>query len=63
MLSNEKYAGMALLQKAYVANSLTHRQVKNNGNLPMYHVQNSHPAIISSELFEAVQIKKTSCNR
>lgn len=63
LLSNEKYVGMALLQKTYVADLLTHRQVKNNGQLPMYQVQNSHPAIISSDLFEAVQIKKKSCNR
>lgn len=58
MLSNEKYAGMALLQKTYVADPLTHRQVKNNGNLPMYHVQNSHPAIIGMEAFEEVQRRK-----
>lgn len=58
MLSNEKYAGMALLQKIYVADPLTHKQVKNNGNLPMHLVENSHPAIISVEVFEEVQRRK-----
>lgn len=58
MLFNEKYAGMALLQKTYVTNPLTHKQMKNNGQLPMYHVQNSHPAIISEEVFEKVQRRK-----
>lgn len=36
ILSNEKYVGTVLSQKSYVSNCLTHKQVKNNGELPMY---------------------------
>ena len=58
MLSNEKYAGMALLQKTYVADPLTHKQIKNNGEISQYFVENSHKAIISMDVFEAVQYRK-----
>ena len=58
MLSNEKYAGMALLQKTYVEDPLTHKQIKNDGEVPQYFVENSHEAIISVDVFEAVQYRK-----
>jgi DNA invertase Pin-like site-specific DNA recombinase len=47
MLSNEKYAGNAVLQKTFVEDPLTHKQVKNNGQQSMFLVENSHQAIIS----------------
>ena len=28
---------------------LTHRKKRNDGELPQYHIENSHPAIISKE--------------
>ena len=58
MLSNEKYAGMALLQKSFVADPLSHKQVKNNGELSMYHVANSHEVIVNIDVFNAVQMRK-----
>ena len=58
ILSNEKYVGTVLSQKSYVTNCLTHKQVKNNGELPMYLIDNNHEAIISKEVFEEVQSKK-----
>ena len=30
---------------------------KNEGELPQYHVRNSHPAIVSAEVFELVQME------
>ena len=30
---------------------------KNEGELPQYHVRNSHPAIVSVEVFELVQME------
>ena len=51
ILSNEKYVGTVLSQKSYVVNCLTHKQVKNNGELPMYLMENNHEAIISKEVF------------
>jgi DNA invertase Pin-like site-specific DNA recombinase len=60
ILSNEKYIGTVLSQKSYVENCLTHKQVKNNGELPMYLMENNHEAIISKEIFEEVQRRKSS---
>jgi hypothetical protein len=57
MLFNEKYAGTALLQKAFVADPLTHKKAKNRGELSMYHVANSHRAIVNPDVFETVQQK------
>ncbi|PYG87233.1 DNA invertase Pin-like site-specific DNA recombinase [Ruminiclostridium sufflavum DSM 19573] len=58
ILSNEKYVGTVLSQKSYVENCLTHKQVKNNGELSMYFIENNHDAIISKEIFEEVQRRK-----
>ena len=58
ILSNEKYIGDALLQKTYVKDCLTHKLVKNTGELPQYYVENDHPAIIPRELFYLVQGEK-----
>jgi site-specific DNA recombinase len=55
MLQNEKYAGDALLQKTITVDFLTHRRVKNKGQVQRFYVENSHPAIISKETFQAVQ--------
>ncbi|MCG9969903.1 recombinase family protein [Pelotomaculum terephthalicicum JT] len=59
ILSNEKYVGTVLSQKSYVSNCLTHKQVKNNGELPMYLMENNHEAIISKKTFEEVQRMKS----
>lgn len=55
MLQNEKFIGDSLLQKGYVADFLTKKVVKNNGALPQYYVENSHPAILSREVFDLAQ--------
>lgn len=55
ILQNEKYKGDALLQKTYTADFLTKSIKKNNGEVPQYYIQNSHPAIIDPETFELVQ--------
>ena len=55
ILSNEKYIGDALLQKTYTPEILPLRNRKNNGEKDKFYVTNSHPAIISREVFEAVQ--------
>lgn len=57
MLQNEKYYGSALLQKTYTTDFLSHRKKKNDGELPQYHIENSHPAIISKEQWDLVQIE------
>lgn len=55
MLRNEKYQGDLLLQKSFVSDHITKRKVKNVGQLPQYHVSDSHCPIISKEMFAAVQ--------
>ena len=55
MLRNEKYIGDALLQKTYIADCISKKVMKNNGELPQYYVENNHPAIISREVFAHVQ--------
>jgi hypothetical protein len=60
ILTNEKYKGDAILQKTFCTDFLTKKVKKNEGELPRYYVQNSHPAIVSEEIFDMVQaeIKK-----
>ncbi len=55
ILTNEKYIGDALLQKTYVTDCISKKVVKNQGELPMYYIENHHPGIIPKELFQRVQ--------
>jgi hypothetical protein len=57
MLGNEKYKGDALLQKTYTVDFLTKKRVDNTGQVPQYYVEDSHPAIIDKEMWEAVQLE------
>ena len=58
VLQNEKYTGEMLLQKTYVADHLTGKGRINRGEKRMYHVSDSHEAIISKEIFEQVAREK-----
>ena len=55
ILTNEKYKGDAVLQKTYTSDFLTKKAKPNNGEIPKYYVENSHPAIISTETFALAQ--------
>lgn len=55
ILNNERYMGDALLQKSFTTESLPFKKVKNKGEQPQYYVENSNPAIVSKEIYEAVQ--------
>ena len=57
LLKNEKYLGDVLLQKTYVKDLFSGKQVKNAGEKNQYLYQEHHPAIISRELFEKVNPK------
>lgn len=57
ILSNEKYRGDALLQKTFTVDFLTKKAKVNEGEAPQYYVENSHPAIVSGEVFELVQFE------
>ena len=57
ILSNEKYKGDALLQKTFRTDFLTKKTKINEGEVPQYYVDHSHPAIIDPALYDAVQIE------
>lgn len=58
ILSNEKYVGDVLMQKSFTEVFLTGKRKKNEGELNMYFIENNHEAIISRELFDAIQKRK-----
>ena len=55
ILTNEKYKGDALLQKTFTVDFLNKKMKRNEGEIPSYYVKNSHPAIITEEVFDMVQ--------
>ena len=55
LLSNEKYTGQVLLQKTVSIGAV---QIENNGLMERYLYTGSHEAIISNEIFMAVQQEK-----
>ena len=57
MLTNEKYKGDALLQKTYTVDFLSKKRAENTGQVPQYYVEDSHPAIIDKEMWQAVQLE------
>ena len=57
ILTNEKDKGAALLQKRYTVDFLQKKTKVNEGEVPQYYVENSHPAIIEPEEWDRVQIE------
>lgn len=57
ILGTEKYKGDALLQKTYTVDYLNKKRVVNNGEVPQYYVENSHPGISDEDTWEAVQLE------
>lgn len=56
IIRNEKYVGDIIMQKTYVADHLTHRQINNDGTrVPTYTVLDHHKGIVSHEQFDMVQ--------
>ncbi len=55
IIKNEKYTGNAILGKTYKPDVLSKKRLKNTGQAPMYYAENTHPAIISQEMFELAQ--------
>lgn len=55
MLKNEKYCGDAILQKTVTLDPISKKRKINEGEAPMWLVENSHPAIITREMFNKVQ--------
>ena len=55
ILQNEKYKGDAILQKSFTVDFLQKKMKVNEGEVPQYYVENSHPAIIPPEEWDLVQ--------
>lgn len=55
ILTNEKYKGDALLQKAFTVDFLQKKTKKNEGEVPQYYVEGDHEAIIEPAVFDYVQ--------
>lgn len=55
ILKNEKYRGDAILQKTFTVDFLQKKMKPNEGEMPQYYVQNSHPAIIEPTEWDLVQ--------
>lgn len=62
ILTNEKYCGDVLMQKTFVQDCISKKVVKNTGQLPMYLVEDNHPAIITREQYRAVQAEMSRRN-
>ena len=62
ILMNEKYKGDAILQKTYCTDYIRKTFVANDGSeIPKYYAQNSHPAIVSAEVFDLTQMELEWC--
>ena len=57
ILTNEKYKGSAILQKKFTVDFLQKKMKVNEGEVPQYKVEESHPAIIHPEEWELVQLE------
>lgn len=55
ILQNEKYCGDVIMQKTFRRDCISKETVVNTGQLPKYWTQNHHEAIVSREIFDAVQ--------
>ena len=53
ILNNERYMGDAVFQKRYNTEAVPYREIRNDGDLPKYYVEDSNPPIISKEKWEA----------
>lgn len=60
VLTNEKYTGNSIFHKWYTTDTLPFKCLANNGEREKYFVSETHPAILSEEMFESAQklIKK-----
>lgn len=55
ILTNEKYKGDALLQKKFTVDFLEKKMKPNEGEVPQYYVEHSHPLIIEPDEWDRVQ--------
>lgn len=56
ILGNEKFCGDAILQKTYTTSYLSHKRVKNEGQVPSYYVSDDHIPIVDRDIFEKAKV-------
>jgi site-specific DNA recombinase len=49
ILRNEKYTGSVILQKTYVEDYLTHKQIRNDGQKNKFMIRDNHETIIKDD--------------
>lgn len=54
-IQKELKKGDIITQKTFCSDMLTHKRVKNTGQLPQHYITDHHPAIIEREFFDRVQ--------
>ncbi len=57
ILQSEKYKGDALFQKSFTVDFLEKKMKPNEGEVPQYYVEGSHPAIIDPDEWDHVQME------
>ena len=55
ILKNVNYTGNSLWQKSYYTETFPPKQMPNRGEVPQYYACNTHPAIITEDIFHAAQ--------
>lgn len=55
VLGNYSYTGNLFLQTTFRENHITKKTLPNRGELPMYHAEDTHEAIVSMKDYQAVQ--------
>lgn len=50
ILNNEKYLGAVVLQKTFVSDCLSHKQIKNDGQQDKYEIIGNHEPIITEDI-------------
>lgn len=63
MLKNKKYKGDTMLQKTITEDFMRGKKIKNTGQRNRYYIKDSHPAIVSAEVFAKVQEEMAKCTR
>jgi DNA invertase Pin-like site-specific DNA recombinase len=55
ILNNPAYIGDVIYQKHYTSDTISGKRVPNNGELPMYYIEDNHDAIIKKDKWDKVQ--------
>ena len=55
ILTNERYMGDQRFRKSFRTDTLPYKKVDNRGQMPLFYLADSHPAIIEQEIFQKAQ--------